>query len=137
MTKKIVSACLAGFHCRFDCASKEREHIRLMVEKGEAIAVCPEQMGGLPTPRIPAEQIGARVISKSGEDVTRAYEMGAQEALKMALMTNVTEAHLKSRSPMCGSDKIYDGTFTGTLVDGDGIFSKLLKEKMIKVISVD
>lgn len=137
MTKKIVSACLAGFHCRFDCASKEREHIRVMVEKGEAIAVCPEQMGGLPTPRIPAEQIGTKVISKAGDDVTAAYELGAQEALKMALLTGATEAHLKSRSPMCGPDKIYDGTFTGTLIEGDGIFAKLLKEKKIKVISVD
>lgn len=137
MTKKIVSACLAGFHCRFDCASKEREDIRVMVEKGEAIAVCPEQMGGLPTPRTPAEQIGDKIISKTGTDVTAEYELGAKEALKMAELTGATEAYLKSRSPMCGSGKIYDGSFTGKLVDGDGVFAKLLKARNIKVFSID
>lgn len=137
MTKKIVSACLAGLHCRFDCASKEREEIRLMVENGEAIAVCPEQMGGLPTPRNPAEIVGDRVISKTGDDVTTQYQNGAQEALKMAQMVGATEAYLKSKSPMCGLNLIYDGTFSGKLIDGDGILVKLLKKNNIKVISVD
>ncbi|WPU67146.1 DUF523 domain-containing protein [Peredibacter starrii] len=137
MTKKIVSACLAGFQCRFDCAHKEREEIRAMVEKGEAIAVCPEQMGGLPTPRTPAEQIGNKIISKTGTDVTAEYELGAHQALKMAELTGATEAYLKSRSPMCGSGQIYDGSFSGKLVEGDGVFTKLLKSRNIKVIAVD
>lgn len=137
MPKKIVSACLAGFHCRYDCAHQEREAIKLMVENGEAIAVCPEQMGGLSTPRTPAEIIGNKVISKTGQDVTDAYAKGAEEALKMAKMVGATEAYLKSRSPMCGQGKIYDGTFTGQLTEGDGIFAKLLKEHKIKVISID
>ena len=136
-SKKIVSACLAGFHCRFDCGSKEREHIRKMVEEGEAIAVCPEQMGGLSTPRDPSEMIGDKIISKTGRDVTGEFEKGAQEALKMAIMVNAKEAYLKSRSPSCGCDKIYDGTFSGNLIDGDGVFTKLLKENGIKVHSVD
>lgn len=135
--KKIVSACLAGFHCRYDCASQERESIKLMVQNGEAIAVCPEQMGGLPTPRTPAEQIGEKVISKTGTDVTAEYEKGANEALQMALLVNAEEAYLKSRSPMCGCGTIYDGTFSGTLTEGDGVFTKKLKEKGIKVHSVD
>lgn len=137
MTKKIVSACLAGFHCRYDCAHQERESVRLMVEKGKAIAVCPEQMGGLSTPRTPSEIIGDKVISKTGQDVTHAYEKGAQEALKMAQLVGATEAYLKSRSPMCGSGTIYDGTFSGTLTSGDGVLTKLLKENNIKVISID
>ena len=137
MTKKIVSACLAGLHCRFDCASKEREKIKFMVENGEAIAVCPEQMGGLPTPRNPAEITGDRVFSKTGDDVTTQYQNGAQEALKMAQMVGATEAYLKSKSPMCGLNLIYDGTFSGKLIEGDGILVKLLKKNNIKVISVD
>ncbi|MFP5384623.1 MAG: DUF523 domain-containing protein [Bacteriovoracia bacterium] len=136
-SKKIVSACLAGFHCRFDCGSKEREDIRKMVESGEAIAVCPEQMGGLSTPREPSEMVGDKVLSQSGKDVTAEFELGAREALKMALMVNATEAWLKSKSPSCGCDKIYDGTFSGNLKEGDGVFTKLLKQKGIKVHSVD
>lgn len=108
-----------------------------MVESGEAIAVCPEQMGGLSTPREPSEMVGDKVLSKSGRDVTREFEVGAEEALKMALMVNAKEAYLKSKSPSCGCDKIYDGTFSGNLVDGDGIFTKLLKKNGIKVHSVD
>lgn len=136
-SKKIVSACLAGFHCRFDCASKERAEIKRMVEHGEAIPVCPEQMGGLSTPREPSEMVGDKVLSKSGREVTREFELGAQEALKMAILVNAEEAYLKSKSPSCGSDLIYDGTFSGKLVQGDGVFTKLLKERGIKVHSVD
>lgn len=136
-SKKIVSACLAGFHCRFDCASKERADIKQMVESGEAIAVCPEQMGGLSTPREPSEIVGKKVLTSSGRDVTQEFELGAQEALKMAMLVNASEAFLKSKSPSCGLGKIYDGTFSGKLVDGDGYFVKLLKERGIKVYSVD
>jgi uncharacterized protein YbbK (DUF523 family) len=135
--KKIVSACLAGFHCRFDCASKERAEIKAMVESGEAIPVCPEQMGGLSTPREPSEIVNDRVITLSGTDVTDAFQKGAQEALKMAIMVNSTEAYLKSKSPSCGMDLIYDGSFSGKLVSGDGVFAKLLKERGIKIHIVD
>lgn len=134
---KIVSACLAGFHCRFDCGSKERSDIKRMVENGEAIPVCPEQMGGLPTPRGPSEIVGDKVVSKSGVDVTQEFQRGAEEALKMAILVNAQEAYLKSKSPSCGSGFIYDGTFSGKLVEGDGVFTKLLKERGIKVHSVD
>lgn len=108
-----------------------------MVESGEAIAVCPEQMGGLSTPRTPSEIIGDKVISKTGEDVTDAYVKGAEEALKMASLVGATEAYLKSRSPMCGSGTIYDGTFSGKLTSGDGVFTKLLKKHNIKIFSID
>lgn len=136
-SKKIVSACLAGLHCRFDCATKEREDIRKMVEQGEAIPVCPEQMGGLSTPREPSEIIDGKVFTKSGKDVTPEFLKGAEEGLKIALMVNATEAYLKSRSPSCGCGQIYDGSFTGNLIEGDGVFTRLLKKNGIKVHSVD
>lgn len=135
--KVIVSACLAGVHCRYDCASQERVDIRKMVENGEALPVCPEQLGGLPTPREPSEIVGDKVLTINGRDVTAEFEKGAEEALGMALLINANEAYLKSRSPSCGHGKIYDGTFSGKLVEGDGYFTKLLKEKNIKVHSVD
>lgn len=136
-SKIIVSACLAGFHCRYDCASQERESIRIMVENGDAIAVCPEQMGGLPTPRVPAEIQGEKVLSKIGTDVSMEYLTGAQEAMRMAEMVNAKEAYLKSKSPMCGSGLIYDGTFSGTLTSGDGVFTRLLKKRGIKIHRID
>lgn len=138
MTKKvIVSACLAGFHCRYDGNSQEREQIKIMFDNGEAIAVCPEELGGLPTPRTPAEIIGDKVISKTGTDVTHEYQSGANISLEKAIEIGATEAYLKSRSPMCGCGKIYDGTFSGNLVEGDGIFTQMLKARGIKVHSID
>lgn len=134
---KIVSACLAGVECRFDCQSKERQFIIDLVKEGKAIPVCPEQMGGLTTPRDPSEIQGNKVLSNKGKDVTAQFNKGAQEALKMALMTNADEAYLKSKSPMCGCNEIYDGTFQGVVTTGDGIFTRLLKEHGIKVNSVD
>ncbi|WII70566.1 DUF523 domain-containing protein [Bdellovibrio sp. 22V] len=134
---KIVSACLSGVHCRYDCKAQARTPIEEMVQKGEAIPVCPEQMGGLSTPRPPAERIGDKVLTKTGADVTEQYLRGAEEALKIAKLCGATEALLKSKSPMCGADKIYDGTFSGALKDGDGIFAELLKKHGIKVTVID
>jgi uncharacterized protein YbbK (DUF523 family) len=136
-SKKIVSACLAGIHCRYDCASQERESIREMVARGEAIPVCPEQLGGLATPRPPAEIIGDKVVNNLGQDVTQQYIKGAQEALLIAQLTNATEAYLKSKSPMCGAGQVYDGSFTGTLKAGDGVFTRKLRELGIKIFSID
>ncbi len=134
----IVSACLAGVHCRFDCASKERADIVEMVRRGEAIPVCPEQMGGLTTPRPPAEhQTDGKVRSNLGEDVTDAYEFGAQEAVKMALLVGAKTAYLKSKSPMCGVGEIYDGSFSGKLIKGDGTFAKLLRKLGIDLRKID
>ncbi len=134
---KIVSACLSGVHCRYDCKAQTRDPIEEMVQKGEAIPVCPEQMGGLSTPRPPAERIGDKVISKQGIDVTEQYLRGAEEALRVAKLCGATEALLKSKSPMCGSGKVYDGTFSGALKDGDGVFAELLKQHGIKVTAID
>lgn len=134
---KIVSACLAGVHCRYDCKSQSRTQIEEMVQKGEAIPVCPEQLGGLPTPRTPAEIVGHKVMTKTGQDVTTQYTSGAEEALKIAQLCGAKEALLKSKSPMCGCGKIYDGTFSGNLTERDGIFTALLKKNAIKITAID
>ena len=137
MDKKIiVSACLAGINCNYAGKSNTDPGIVNLVKQGKAILVCPEQLGGLPTPRIPAEIKDGKVVNKAGEDVTRQFYRGAHEALKIAKMVNSKEAILKSRSPSCGVGKIYDGTFSGTLTDGDGIFAALLKENGIEVRNI-
>ena len=134
---KFVSACLAGAACRYDGKSKTNQIIQSWVESGEAIAICPEEMGGLPTPREPAERIGSSVRGITGSDVTSNYREGAQKALECVLKSNATAAYLKSKSPMCGCGRIYDGTFSGQLIAGDGCFTELLKEHHINIIEVD
>lgn len=135
--KVIVSACLVGIECRYDCKSQSREEMIEKMRQGLAIPVCPEQLGGLPTPRAPSEQKGLRVITQSGEDVTESYFRGAREALKIAQIIGAKVAYLKSKSPMCGSGKIYDGTFSRKLMVGDGIFTQELKKNGFIVHSVD
>lgn len=135
--KIIVSACLAGVECRYDCQSKERKEIIELVKQGVAIPVCPEQLGGLPTPRDPAEIQGKKVLTVKGKDVTLEYEKGALEALKVAKLVGASKAMLKSKSPMCGHGEIYDGSYSGKTKKGDGILSKLLKKHGIGVESID
>lgn len=109
-----------------------------MIRNGEAMPVCPEQMGGLTTPRDPAECLGDKIVTIGGAgDITAECRKGAEEALKLAKLAGCKEAILKSKSPSCGCGKIYDGTFTGTLTDGDGIFTELLKENGITVLTED
>jgi uncharacterized protein YbbK (DUF523 family) len=130
---KIVSACLAGINCTYAAKSNENKTIVDLVKSGKAIPVCPEQLGGLATPRIPAEKNGNKIITKNGIDVTSQFVKGALEGLKIAKMINCKEAILKSNSPSCGSGQIYDGSFTGKLIPGDGIFAALLKKNGIVV----
>lgn len=132
---KVVSACLAGIKCNYEGKSKPCQQVIDMVARGEVIAVCPEQLGGLPTPRVPSEIVGERVINQAGQDVTKEFIRGSKEALKISIDNGCNEAILKSKSPACGSGKIHDGTFTDTLIDGDGVFAKMLKERGIKVIT--
>lgn len=129
----IVSACLAGIECRYDGSSYMIPTIVEMVRKGKAIPICPEILAGLPTPRPQAEQCNGKIVSLNGEDQTAQYLSGAKIGLKIALVSNCRQAILKSKSPTCGYGNIYDGTFSGRLVHGDGIFSKLLKENGIEV----
>ncbi len=132
---KIVSACLAGVKCRWDGDARPCQEVMDLVKQGEAIPVCPEQLGGLPTPRTPAERRGNKVFTRDGEDVTLEFKKGAEEALKIAQLANCKEAILKSKSPSCGSGKVYDGTFSGKLVNGNGVFAELLKRNNTKVLN--
>jgi uncharacterized protein YbbK (DUF523 family) len=129
----LVSACLAGVKCRFDGQAKPCAKVIEMVRRGEAIPVCPEQLGGLPTPRPAAEQRKGRIVTSDGKDMTSAFQHGADEALKIGLIAGCDQAILKSKSPSCGCGRVYDGTFTKKLVVGDGIFTQLMKKNGISV----
>ena len=142
---KIVSACLAGIKCRYDEKTKPCLKVIELVKQGMAVPVCPEQLGGLPTPRIPQEIQGCsgeevldgkcKVINKEGIDVTENFIKGAEEVLKIARLTDAEEFIGKSKSPSCGCGQTYDGTFSGKLIKGDGVTTALLKRNGIKVIT--
>jgi uncharacterized protein YbbK (DUF523 family) len=130
---KIVSACLAGVNCAYDGKHRACEKVIQMVKKGEALPLCPEQLGGLPTPRIPAEIQQGRVINMQGEDITEIFHRGAVEALNIALLTGCRQAILKTNSPSCGKGTIYDGTFNHVKIKGNGIFAELLLKHGISI----
>ncbi|UCC91599.1 MAG: DUF523 domain-containing protein [Candidatus Aenigmatarchaeota archaeon] len=140
---KIVSACLIGVNCRYDGRNKFNSKVSEMFKKGVLVPVCPEQLGGLPTPREPNEITGgtgsdvlegkAKVLTKSGKDVTENFLAGAKQALQMAESSGAKEAILKSDSPSCGFGEIYDGTFSGRLVKGDGVTTALLRKNGISI----
>ena len=130
----LVSACLLGCPCRYDGKSKPSDAVLALVEHHTLIPVCPEQMGGLATPRVPAERKSDGVFTESGVDVTEQYRRGAEEALRLAKLYGCTYAILKARSPSCGSRQIYDGSFSRTLIPGDGVTAQLLKAHGITVL---
>ena len=132
----LVSKCLLGVPCRMDGQSKLVPEILKLYEEGKAVPVCPEVLGGLPTPREPAEKLpDGRVINRLGEDVTEQFQKGAEEALRTCLQTGCTSAILKSKSPSCGFGLIHNGKFDGGLVDGNGIFADLLLAAGIPVMT--
>ena len=133
--KILVSACLLGVNCKYDGTSNKDEKVLKLAKDFILIPVCPEILGGLPTPREPAEQKGKKVITKSGKDVTKFFKKGAKEVLKIAKIFKIKKAILKQKSPSCGCGKIYDGTFSGKLIRGDGVTTKLLKKNKIKVFT--
>lgn len=130
----LVSACLLGCPCRYDGKSKPHESILTLLGEHTLIPVCPEQMGGLATPRPPAERKDGGVFTENGGDVTEQYRRGAEEALHLAKLYGCTCAVLKERSPSCGSGQVYDGSFSRTLVAGDGVTAALLKANGITVL---
>jgi len=130
---KIVSACLAGIECNYKGESSPCEKVIELVKEGGAIPLCPEQLGGLPTPRPAAEGRDGKVFTEEGEDVTKEFQRGAEEVLRIAEILDCEEAILKSKSPSCGSKRVYDGTFTGTLIKGRGVTAELLEENGIDV----
>jgi len=141
----LVSACLLGIGCRYDGASKENKALMKLAQEGLLIPVCPEQLGGCPTPRNRSEikdGTGADVLagkcfvkSITGEDLTDLFINGARETLKVARTCGANKAILKARSPSCGFGKIYDGTFSGKLRDGNGVTAELLHQNGIEVVT--
>lgn len=129
----LISGCLLGLCCRYDGKSKPNENIKALSEKYYLIPICPEQLGGLPTPRDPSEIIGERVVSCTGIDVTAEYRRGAAEALRLSQLFGCKKAILKERSPSCGFGRVYDGSFSGRLVDGDGVAAALLAANGIEI----
>jgi uncharacterized protein YbbK (DUF523 family) len=132
---KLCSACLLGIKCRYDGKSALNKKIVKLLEKEILIPVCPEQLGGLPTPREPAERRGNRVFTRSGKDVTKEFERGAEQVLRVAKLLGIKEAILKQGSPSCGCGKIYDGSFSKKEIAGDGVTAALLKKNGIKIIT--
>ena len=133
----IVSSCLAGINCRYDGKNHLNKDILDLVNKGEAIPLCPEMLGGLETPRVPCEIIGKdefkKVINKNGLDLTKEFLNGANKVLEVCKTLNVDKVILKSKSPSCGCGEIYDGTFSGNLIKGNGLTADLLIKNNIKV----
>ena len=130
----LVSACLLGCPCRYDGTAKADPRVLALMERHTLIPVCPEQLGGLPTPRVPSERREGGVFDRSGKDVTAQYRQGAEEVLRLARLYGCTHAVLKERSPSCGSGQIYDGSFSHVLVPGSGVAAELLAQNGITVL---
>lgn len=130
----LISACLLGCACRYDGQSKPHSLALELAKQGLAVPVCPEQLGGLPTPRQPSERRGDRVVTRDGRDVTAEYRRGAEEALRLAELFGCGTAVLKEKSPSCGSGLIHDGSFAGGLAPGDGVTAEVLKARGIRVL---
>lgn len=129
----MISACLLGCCCRYDGASKPHPLAAELAQRYDLVPVCPEQLGGLPTPRPPAERQGDRVMTRDGRDVTEAYRRGGEEALRLCRLLGCEAAVLKERSPSCGYGSIHDGTFSGGLTAGNGVAAQMLAAEGIPV----
>lgn len=134
MAKLLVSACLLGCRCRYKGDGCKCDALVELAKRHTLIPVCPEQLGGLATPRPPAERMGERVMTRNGGDVTAAYASGAEEALRFAKLLGCKKALLKARSPSCGHGQIYDGSFTGTLISGNGVAAQLLEDSGMEIL---
>lgn len=135
--KILVSACLLGKNCKYNGGNNLNQGVLEFIEGHEVIGVCPEQLGGLSTPRLPAEIVDGVVTNKEGVSVDAEFRKGAQSALAAALENKVDLAILQSRSPSCGVKEIYDGSFSGKKIKGQGVFAKLLSAHSIKVLDAE
>lgn len=133
----MASACLLGVNCKYNGGNNENKELIECLKQYDVIAVCPEVKGGLSTPRACAEIQQDKIITTQGEDVSASYKKGAQYYCDIAIKEDVDFCVLQSRSPSCGVMQIYDGTFSGTLISGSGIFAQMLMEKGVKVIDVE
>lgn len=134
-----VSACLVGINCKYNGGNNYNEKVFNLVKEGKAIPICPEQLGGLTTPRNSAEikvvNNNTYVVDKEGNDFTVQFEKGAKEVINLAKKLNITKIILQPRSPSCGVGKVYSGNFDGKLIDGNGILADLCIKNGIKVIN--
>ena len=135
--KIMVSACLAGENCKYNGGNNRNEKVMALLAKNEIITVCPEQMGGLPTPRVPSEIQNGEVINRDGISVDKEYRLGAEKCLEIAKEFQPDLIVLQSRSPSCGVKQRYDGTFTGKLIDQPGVTAELLIRNGFHVIDVE
>ena len=135
--KILVSGCLLGENCKYNGSNNYSEKVAKYCKGHEVISVCPECLGGLPTPRVPAEIVNGVVTNKEGQIVDREFRKGADIALEIAKENQVDVAILQSRSPSCGIKQIYDGTFSGTKIDGQGVFAELMHKNGFKLIDVE
>ena len=133
MEKILISACLVGDKVKYNGQSNYNPKIKDLLEKYELVPFCPEVEGGLPTPRTPNERVKDKVLTEDGRDVTTPFEKGADLAYNICMYLGIKKAILKSLSPSCGSNEIYDGTFTHKKIKGDGVTAELLKKKGIQV----
>lgn len=135
--KILVSACLLGENCKYNGKNNYSECVAAYVEGHEVIPVCPEVLGGLPTPRDPSEIVGGVVTNCRGVSVDRQFHDGAERALQIAEENDIALAILQSRSPSCGVNQIYDGSFTGCLISGQGVFAELLQQHGFRVLDCE
>jgi len=139
----IISGCLLGDNCRYDGGNKRTDDVVEFSRSHSYIPVCPELEGGLSTPRPPAEQQGESVFDCEGKDLTDAFTRGAELTIDMIDKEaarrgeKIEGAILRKKSPSCGSGRVYDGSFSGTLISGDGVFAGMLKKRGIKIVTED
>ena len=131
--KLLISACLLGRNCKYNGGNNYTPLVEALKARYDLVPVCPECFGGLAIPHGPSERVGDKVLSKSGEDVTEPFRRGAEKTLAAAIQQGVTRAVLKERSPSCGCGSIYDGTFTGTVVPGNGVAAELLLSRGVVI----
>ena len=135
--KIMVSACLLGENCKYNGGNNKSSRVLEFIKGHEVIPVCPEVLGGLPTPRVPAEIVNGVVKNQKGESVDAQFRSGAQIALELAKKEKIDFAILQSRSPSCGVNQMYDGTFSGSKIKGQCVFATLLSQEDIKIIDVE
>ena len=135
--KILVSACLVGENCKYNGKNNYNEKLCEFLKNHQVVTVCPEVLGGLPTPRIPSEIVNGEVINKEGITVDKEFRLGAEKAFQIAMDEKVDLAILQSRSPSCGVKEIYDGTFSKTKIPGSGVFARMLIEAGVKVLDLE
>lgn len=133
----LVSACLLGCNCKYSGGHNYNEEVVGYLKSRDYISVCPEELGGLSTPRLPCEIVNGRVMNANGEDLSKEFQEGAAKTLAIAKENQVSLAILQARSPSCGVGRIYDGSFSKRLIDGDGLAARQLKEAGIDVVASD